>query len=148
MGKILLLLLLGLTVLSCGRRETFTIINGIDGKDGLSCSVSDYTIEEQVLGALLSCTDGSSSILLNKVGAIGAIGAAGANGLSCSVVRIIPNTYITVSCPDTPNVIVYDGTNGTDGALGGCTLAGPNKNKYTITCGNNSVTFTSVGGSN
>ena len=64
--------------------------NGLDGKDGVSC-----TVTQEETGSLISCTDGSYSLVLNGIngeqgiqgptgdqgiqGPVGATGADGAN---------------------------------------------------------------------
>ena len=67
-------------LVSCGpAKESATIYQGKDGKDGTSCSVSEALSDENdVIGALISCGDGSSQIVLN--GNDGQNGAAGADG--------------------------------------------------------------------
>lgn len=140
--------------------------NGHDGINGTSCSVSDYYgeplftslgLEEPMLsgtptptptplvklGALISCTDGSFSYILNGtqgaqglqgipgvVGQTGEPGVAGDEGKSCSVSRgshhgdddheneHSQNNYVTISCPGSEDVFVYDGTDGENGATG------------------------------
>lgn len=81
-----LLLLVILGAIGCSPvKETLTVVNGTDGKDGSSCSVSDYYGEEsQPLGALISCTDGTSSVLLNGLNGEDGEDAI-QSGLSCNV---------------------------------------------------------------
>ena len=149
-------------------RESATLYkgnDGRDGKDGTSCSVSEALDESQtlVIGALLSCSDGSSQIVLN--GANGQNGAAGAQGIqgiagnSCSISRDAGDDKVKVTCGDS-SVFVYDGVDGQDGDKGdkgdagpagidanGCTLQaiannGGQGNTFRITCGTVSATFT------
>jgi hypothetical protein len=164
-------------LVSCGpAKESATIYQGKDGKDGsdgrngTSCSVSEALSDEnEVIGALISCGDGSSQIVLNgSDGQNGADGADGINGLpgnSCSISRESGKTFVTVTCGETSQVVFdgqdgldgEDGTDGEDGATGaqgpaginanGCTLTfignqGNKGNKYQITCGSTSAIFT------
>jgi len=154
-----------LVLISCGvDRETVSVINGTDGKDGSSCSVSEALDDTNtlVVGALITCTDGSSQIVLN--GNDGQNGAAGANGIqgepgnSCSISRASGADHVKIDCGESIE-FVYDGADGEngedgeDGAPGlnanGCTLQwvanqGGHGNKYRLTCGSVSTTFTGV----
>ncbi len=108
-------------------REVVDIING---KDGTSCSVSNYELSSDseeasvVLGAMISCTDGSSAVVFNgHDGANGLDGTDGLNGLdgldgvagaSCYVSREANADHVTVTCGET-SVTLYDGADGSSG---------------------------------
>ncbi len=153
-------------------RQVVRIINGNNGANGTSCSVSNYSLEDQTLGALIQCGDGSSAIVLNgtsgsqgiagaqgETGADGAQGIAGNNGGSCSLSRGENESFVTISCPDSAPQFVHDGlagTNGEDGAQGqtgatgtnalGCTLTYIGSNHYQLTCGSTTANFSNVEG--
>lgn len=158
------------------KREVVEVINGKDGKDGTSCSVSDFISEEVKLGVLISCTDGSVAVLLNgengvgiagptgltgPQGAAGATGEAGNDGESCLLSRGHSHNYVLIQCGE-EEVVVRDGKDGKDGQDGqdgqdneddeddglGCTLVkvDSNKNHYQLTCGDVTATFANVGG--
>jgi hypothetical protein len=145
--KNLLVLLSVLLAVGCSPdRQVVEIVNGANGRDGTSCSVSDYTLfseeSNQTLGAMISCTDGSSALILNgqdgKDGINGLDGLDGENGIdgvngidgqdgkdglngedgkSCSVKRKKNSNYATIKCGK-KSVKVYDGTDGTNGQDG------------------------------
>lgn len=168
MKFLILTMILAMTV-GCGKQTKTITIEGKDGKDGVdgsSCSVSRAFDESGLLsiGVRVSCTDGSSELVLN--GADGVNGTNGADGLqgepgnSCSISRGSSQNFVTIACPDNDPVIVTDGQDGTDGSDGqdgtdgtdgidsqGCSLVfspnqGSNGRKYTLTCGSVSITFT------
>lgn len=154
-------LLLMLTVLaSCGQKESVSVING---KDGSSCRT-----EQLENGSKLVCEDGSFSYVYN--GRNGAAGINGLNGINCSVEE--NEFGALISCADNSSAQIYNGTEGTscsvedtnsgaevtceDGSFAsiqngtdneGCEVShSPNNggqgNKYTIDCGETSITFT------
>lgn len=134
-----LLVLVILGAIGCSPvKETLTVVNGVDGKDGTSCSVSDYRLdysdgESQIIGALITCTDGSRATVLNgtngangmqgaaglqgATGPQGAAGAAGQDGRSCLVARGNSQNYIVVQCGE-DQVVINDGQNGNNGNNG------------------------------
>ena len=57
MKKVLVALCL-LGLIGCSTDKE--VVEIVKGKDGSSCSVSDYVLGEEVLGARVSCTDGST----------------------------------------------------------------------------------------
>lgn len=145
MKKYLIVLAVG--ILGCSpAREVVQVLQGVPGQDGSSCSVSDYYGESEVkLGALISCTDGSSSLILNgERGATGVQGVAGEDGRSCSVSRSRHSDYATISCPGSQSVRVYDGEDGRDGRNGvGCSVRTVSGGAQ-VTCGHG-VAFISNG---
>lgn len=134
-----LLLLVILGTIGCSPvKETLTVVNGTNGKDGTSCSVSDYTLDysdgdSKVIGALITCTDGSRATVLNgtngangvqgaagpqgTTGPQGAAGEAGKDGNSCLVARGNSQNYVVVQCGDN-EVVINDGEDGSDGSNG------------------------------
>ena len=118
MNKVVFVALVIAMATGCApKKEVVDIINGAPGApgvDGSSCSVSDYSIGEEVLGALINCTDGSSAIILN--GANGADGVDGENGIdgidgidakSCTIKRRPYRNYVVVKCGG-HSVRIYD----------------------------------------
>jgi len=162
MKFLMLVMILTMTV-GCGKQTKSITIDGkdgkdgIDGKDGSSCSVARAYDDSGLLsiGVRVSCTDGSSELVLNgsngQNGATGAQGIQGEPGNSCSISRGNSQNFVTIQCPNNDPVVVQDGADGEDGEdaieSDGCTLEfdpnqGGNGRKYTLTCGNLSVTFT------
>lgn len=102
------LLIIGLLLVGCSKERTLetTItakdgLNGSSGRDGTSCSVFDYIVDDVKLGAKIFCTDGSYSFILNGVNGesiIGPQGESGKDGQSCTVEKV--NTTTTVTCGD------------------------------------------------
>jgi hypothetical protein len=120
-------------VIGCGKQtKTVTVegkdgadgADGKDGKDGTSCSVSRAYDDsgELSIGVRISCTDGSSELVLNgsngQTGATGTQGIQGVPGSSCSVARKAGDNYVTVSCPQQTDVVIYDGLQGQQGLKG------------------------------
>jgi hypothetical protein len=168
----ILMLIMVLMIVGCGKQTKSITLegrdgrDGVDGKDGSSCSVSRAYDESGFLsiGVKVSCTDGSSELVLNGTngqnGTPGARGLQGEPGNSCSISRGHSQNFVTIQCPNNDPVVVQDGANGQDGEDGadgedggdsiqsdGCTLEfapneGNNGRKYTLTCGDLSVTFT------
>ena len=132
-----------LVVVACTpSREVVDVINGkdgavgapgVDGKNGNSCSVSDYLGEDlELLGAKIFCTDGSFSYILNGSqgaqgiqGEVGPQGEIGPQGESCSVNRPCNGNYVTVTCGES-SARLYDGENGERGERGEVGLPGKN----------------------
>lgn len=91
--KSVLIIFTLLTLVSCGaRREGKTGAsgkdgtNGINGKDGSSCHVNSVSN-----GAIITCDDGSQSIVLNgDKGGVGDKGDTGTNGISPILETIDP----------------------------------------------------------
>jgi hypothetical protein len=139
-----------LALVSCGAKESATIYNGTDGKDGESCSVGPAIDEEshEVVGALITCADTTQLVLNGADGTNGADGAQGIQGRpgnSCSVNRSWFGNFSTIYCPGSFPVIVRDGRDGEDGRDGrngrdgaSCSIR-DTSNGALITCGNNSV---------
>lgn len=125
MKKIIGLILLG----ACGfGQETYRITAGpvgTAGKNGKSCTVS--TVSE---GALISCDDGTSSLVKNGAegdtgsqGVAGIAGVNGTNGTSCSVLTIAVGDPVAanggslITCGATTSLLL-NGTNGANGVNG------------------------------
>jgi hypothetical protein len=130
MKKIVVGILAFLTLSACSSRYVeVTAKNGLDGspgKDGSSCSVSNLTEGESVIGALISCTDGSWSQIFNgAVGATGAVGETGAAGTSCTVHRGCEDNFVTITCGEY-TASVYDGESGPTGPQGNSGSNGEN----------------------
>ncbi len=95
--------LLAMTILSCAGKNGINGRDGVDGNngaDGSSCSIQALTN-----GALISCTDGTSSLILN-----------GERGKSCTVESMSTGTVI--SCEDGSTAVVLNGVDGQDGLDG------------------------------
>lgn len=88
--------------------ETVRVIKGADGKDGVSC-----TLSEVEGGVSLSCSDETSFTIYH--GQNGQNGENGNDGLSCSVEQLEGGAEIT--CGDS-SAIVLNGTDGQDGQDG------------------------------
>lgn len=74
-----------LALTACGRGPTgYNGRDGVDGKDGSSCSVTALAIGPSAPngGAVINCTDGTSSVILN--------GAPGAPGTAYTTVKLCP----------------------------------------------------------
>jgi hypothetical protein len=131
--KFLILVMILMMTVGCGKQTKTIIIegkpgqdgkDGTNGKDGSSCSVARaYDASgEFSIGVTISCTDGSSELVLNglngQTGATGAQGIQGVPGSSCSVARKAGDNYVTVSCPQQTDVVIYDGLEGQQGLKG------------------------------
>lgn len=171
-----LLLVLGIALLAgCSPKvEEVQIIKGDDGKngrDGISCSVAPEVANDneeqisQVIGARISCTDGSYSVVLNgqngtngtnglngqdgAQGIQGPVGQTGAAAQACQVYRVSFLKTTFLSCPGQWPVAIYDGKDGKDGEDGkdGASCSSErqdSKNRVKITCANgNHVVSTS-----
>lgn len=79
---------------------------GPQGNPGSSC-----TTEQTSTGAVITCTDGSTSIITN--GAQGTPGITGQNGTSCTTEQT--STGATITCPNGSVTTITNGTNGTNG---------------------------------
>lgn len=138
MKQILIVLGMLMAIACSPVKEKLTVVNGTNGKDGTSCSVSDYTLdysdgESQIIGALITCTDGSRATVLNgtngadgmqgaagpqgATGPQGAAGEAGKDGNSCLVARGNSQNYVIVQCGDS-EVVINDGDDGSNGENG------------------------------
>ena len=129
--KVMVLAVALIGLVACApAKEKVTIISGVPGADGSSCSVSDYYQGEEVIGAQISCTDGSSVIVLNGSdgtdgldgldgldGEDGLDGVNGKDGKSCTVKRKRRSNYAVITCGRS-TVRVYNGQDGKDGANG------------------------------
>jgi hypothetical protein len=94
--KVLILLAI-LSSLACAGRN---VTNGKDGKNGSSCSVQTLTN-----GALISCEDGTSSLILN-----------GEKGKSCTTTKTSNGALI--ACEDGTSAVVLNGNDGNNGLNG------------------------------
>jgi hypothetical protein len=143
------LLMLTIVVLaSCGpKTEKVSIIKGDDGKDGTSCSVApEYSQgdEYELIGAKISCTDGSFAIIYNgekgdqgiqgNTGSQGIQGPQGIAGKSCQAYRSILFSGVWLACPNQLPVLISDGNDGRDGTS--CTSSRL-RDKVEIRCGRN-----------
>lgn len=140
-----------------GRKETVTVYQGHDGRDGVDaiCSAS-----RQETGVLISCNDGSNAILLDgtngQIGLPGQDGADGADGSSCSVTQQEDGALIT--CADGSSALVSDGTPGNSGHDGSPGNSGHDGSSCSvtqlsvgaqITCGNDSaIVYNGTNGTN
>lgn len=158
-------LVLAAAALLAGCTPKTELVEIYKGDPGTSCSVSQlFSEENQLAGAKVSCTDGTSALILNgetgaqgiqgltgATGAQGAQGVAGANGQNCSVYRPHNANYVKVVCANGEQRI-YDGEDGKDGKNGkdgkdgdDCKVASmsssqlPPTGGVKITCGNNSA---------
>lgn len=127
-----------------GRKESVTIYQGHDGRDGRDAIC---TASRQEIGVLISCNDGSNAILLD--GSTGPIGLPGADGdsSSCSVAQEEDGALI--SCSDGSSAFVSNGNPGNSGHDGNPGNSGHDGTSCTvsqlvsgalITCGNSSAT--------
>jgi len=144
---------------SCADRNTSAVVVALDGKDGSSCSVSQAFDEslEVIIGAKVSCTDGSYSIILNgatgsqgvqgvqgEQGVQGVIGQTGAAARACQVYRTFNGAFL--QCPNQFPVLIKDGKDGDDGKS--CSVK-QLSNGARITCGNKvAYVYNGVNGTN
>lgn len=99
--KLLLITGTMLLLASCAKETTTAqALNGQNGKDGSSCSVSSLPN-----GAKISCTDGSFSTIYN--------GTNGASGQSCTATPV--SGGVRVACGNSAPITLLNGTNGTNG---------------------------------
>lgn len=116
-GFCLLIILLALT--ACAPEAVlFEGMRGRPGEDGSSCSVAQVPD-----GAIISCTDGTSAVVLNgttgTAGIDGQPGEPGVAGTSCTVNQT--SSGAIVSCADGTVAVLengQDGSNGSDGHNG------------------------------
>lgn len=152
--KVVLGILACLLVAGCSvSREVVQVYKGDPGKDGTSCSVAPALDEESeaVLGAEISCTDGSSSLILNgaqglqgvqgpkgDTGVQGPVGQTGPAAAACQAYRI-PFVGAFLQCPHQLPVLIKDGRDGEDGRDGkdgkSCSVR-QLSNGVRVTCGN------------
>jgi hypothetical protein len=154
-----ILLFCSLVFISCSpAREVVQIFKGEPGKDGTSCSVSAELDEESfaVVGARISCTDGSSSVVLNGAqgpqgvqgpqgaqGIQGPVGQTGPAGASCQAYRSLFFSGVYLACPNQFPVFIHDGEDGED-----CKVK-QLSNGARITCGNSvAYVYNGVNGQN
>lgn len=135
------------------------VVEIYQGPPGTSCSVAPEVVSneqyeslsEVVIGARISCTDGSFSIIYNgEAGSTGATGSQGPQGIpgidgddgqSCSAYRSHFFDGVWLSCPNQWPVLIADGEDGRDGAS--CSSV-RQSNRVKITCGsghNQSVSY-------
>jgi hypothetical protein len=107
--KVLFILLL---LISCGKKDKTAPVNGSNGS---SCSVTSTS-----QGALVTCTDGTSSHITN--------GTNGVDGSSCNVISI--NNGAEISCDDGSSITLLNGINGSS-----CEVT-QLLNGIKVTCGN------------
>lgn len=129
MKKLLALCLL--LLVGCSDESLEAVITAKDGKDGTSCSVApEYAANESeemaqseiAIGARISCTDGSYSVILNgQTGAQGIQGVSGIQGpqgqagKSCQAYRSILFSGVWLACPNQLPALISDGRDGEDG---------------------------------
>lgn len=135
MTKFLLLAAATFIVGCTQTRELVEVHQGPPGLDGTSCSVApEYSVEsefQQMLGARISCTDGSFAIILNgqqgpqgvqgnqgDQGIQGPVGETGAQGASCQAYRTHWSSGVWLACPHQYPVLIKDGEDGEDGEDG------------------------------
>jgi hypothetical protein len=144
-----------LSCLGCGPdREVVQIYKGDPGKDGTSCTVAPEldTETSSVLGAKISCTDGSYSIVYNgekgdqgiqgpqgNQGIQGPQGLPGLNAQPCQAYRLSFLSTTFLACPGQWPVAIFDGRDGKDGESCSSTRQSSQK-RVKITCGN-AVTY-------
>ncbi len=128
MKNILLVVLATIALTGCSPdKEVVEVYKGDPGKDGTSCSVApEISTDEsaQLLGARISCTDGSYAVILNgQQGIQGEPGVPGQNGVdgqdakACQAYRI-PFVGAFLKCPNQWPVLIADGKDGKDGKDG------------------------------
>jgi hypothetical protein len=111
-----------LLIVACApSREVVQIFKG---DPGTSCSVSPELSEDVVVGARVSCTDGTFAIILNgeqglqgvpgAQGIQGVQGPVGATGPSCQAYRSLFLSGVWLSCPSQLPVFIADGEDGDD----------------------------------
>ena len=149
----LLFLVLALAACNPGRE----VVQIYKGKDGTSCSVApEYASEgEGVLGARISCTDGSFSIVYNgsqgaqgvqgptgSQGIQGVQGQAGAAAQACQAYRVGFLNTTFLACPGQFPVPIFDGQDGKNGLDGSScsSIRQDSQKRVKITCGH-SVTY-------
>jgi len=166
MKKLGLLLLIALFANGCAKKHTVDVYKGTngdagkdgkDGKDGTSCSVaSEFDEEENIVGARISCTDGSFSIVYNGEqgqqgiegaqgdkgeqgieGIAGIQGPQGIAGVSCQAYESVPFTGVWLACPDQSPILISNGKDGENGKDGKSCKSIREKNKVKIQCGKN-----------
>ena len=97
MNKLVSIFLMVLCLTACGKGDSINASvsarDGINGVDGTSCSVNQ--VPE---GAMISCSNGSSTLVSN-----------GTNGVGCSVAQVSGGAIVT--CGNT-QALINDGTNG------------------------------------
>lgn len=135
-----------ITLLLCGCNKDKVLEATVTAVDGTSCSVApEYSNNEvpELIGARISCTDGSFAIILNgEQGIQGEPGVPGQNGLdgqdakACQAYRV-PFVGAFLKCPGQWPVLIADGRDGRDGES--CSVR-QLSNGARITCGN-SVAF-------
>lgn len=146
MKKFLAILAL-LSVIGCSPDRE--LVDVIRGADGTSCSVAPkYSEQEeeyssQLIGARISCTDGSFADILNgsqgiqgiqgNQGDQGIQGPQGEAGGSCQAYRTHHSHGVYLSCPNQDSVLISDGDDGKDGD--DCKTVRQN-DRVKITCGN------------
>lgn len=135
-------------------REVVEVYKGDKGDPGTSCSVVPEVSEEDVVvGARISCTDGSFSIVLNgekgdqgvqgpkgDQGVQGPVGQTGPAGASCQAYKSFLFDGVWLACPNQLPVFIADGEDGKDGKDGKSCSVSQQNNGAKITCGN-SVAF-------
>lgn len=139
-----------LLTLGCSKKTEEITIIAKDGKNGTSCSVSQKYSESEdenpsvLLGAVISCTDGTFTEILNGLngtnginGVDGLNGANGTNGLNgvdaeaCYSYRSESSNGVVLQCPGQDPVTINDGKNGAS-----CSSVRQNsKQRVKITCG-------------
>lgn len=137
-----------LLVLATGCSPDREVVAIYKGDPGTSCSVApEISTDEsaQLLGARISCTDGSYAVILNgQQGIQGEPGLPGQNGIdgqdakACQAYRI-PFVGAFLKCPNQWPVLIADGKDGKDGEDGrdGASCSSEredNRKRVKITC--------------
>lgn len=153
MSKCLLVLTM-LALVGCSpTTETVQVFKGDPGQNGTSCSVSSALDSETnlVIGATVSCTDGTFATIYNGLqgpqgvqglqGLQGVKGPTGAVGKSCQAYRTNLFDGVFLSCPGQLPQLISDGRDGTNGSNGtSCSSTRQDsQNRVKITCGNNTT---------
>jgi hypothetical protein len=159
-----------LVVFGCGPvKETVSVLKGdkgADGKDGISCMVGPYygdlsntdseepspsPTPSEALGAIITCTDGSSALALN--GAVGPQGEVGLTGCRGPAGPMGPTGAAGAMGAIGPRGPV--GATGATGATGPagpsgatCTLTSIGHDKWNLKCGSTTITINNVASNN
>lgn len=122
----------------------------ITAKDGTSCSVApEYALTQEfaaeAIGARISCTDGSFSVILNgQTGPQGIQGVQGLQGIqgpqgqagkSCQTYKSILFDGVWLACPNQLPQLISDGKDGKDGEDGKSCTSTRESNRVKIKCG-------------
>jgi len=147
MKKLLIGALISLILTGCNpKKEVVEIYKGDPGLNGTSCSVAQELDSEtsEVLGAKISCTDGTFATILNGAtgaqgiqgekgdqGIQGPVGQTGAAAKSCQTFKKKYVDGVYLQCPGKKAVLI---SNGKDGESCSSTRQ-DSKSRVKITCG-------------